>query len=360
MESRYFVPFLIILLSSVQSVFSGCSYITYNTYGYTCDLTIQNPNGRNNFTDISGGHAWFRGDGNVESVFSMPGSYSIIVPAVICNKFYNNIWIHLRSIGIKVVDYYAFRNCKNLQYVDLNSNEITDINGMSFTNNLQLTTLILSYNQLSSLPESVFSKLQKLTTLRLNNNKLSNLPQNIFVATKALKQLNLDSNQIAALPSKIFASLTNLQTLNMNYNKISNISVDWFKALGNLLTLSLDGNLIEDLPKNAFSPLKKITNIYLNNNKLKIIHSDSFGVLPSLTVIYLRNNEIDGFYEKIIDITKVNTLNLSGNLCANVNIFDNSTTRETMRAAMEKCFDNYEMTVFGKFDTIIKCNDAQA
>ena len=115
MESRFFVSFLIILLSLVQTAFSGCSYVTYNTYGYSCDLTIQNPNGQNNFTDISGGHAWFRGDGNVQAVFAESGSYSIIVPDVICNKFYNSVWLILGSIGIKVVDNFAFRNCKNLE-----------------------------------------------------------------------------------------------------------------------------------------------------------------------------------------------------------------------------------------------------
>ncbi|CAG9798432.1 unnamed protein product [Chironomus riparius] len=347
MELKVYVLILIVLLSLIQTAFSVCNYRTDNFYGYMCDFKIHNPNGQNNFTDIVGWHSWFRGDGNVQATIVMSGSYSINFPAVICNKFYNNIWINLSSIGIKFIDYFALRSCKNLQYLDLDNNKITDINEMSFIYNLDMRTLLLYSNQLSTLPESVFGKLKKLTTLKLNNNKLTQLPQNIFNETKALKDLNLDDNLIESLPSNIFKSLNNLQVLRMSNNKITSILPDWFKTLGNLLTLYLEGNKIEQLPVNAFNSLKKVTKISLIRNNLKIIHSDSFGILPSLTHIYLQNNVINGFYEKIIDNTKVHTLDMFNNLCANVNIFDNSTDKESMRTTMGKCFDNYEITVFG-------------
>ena len=67
-----------------------------------------------------------------------------------------------------------------------------------------------------------------------------------------------------------------------------------------------------------------------------------------LTDIYLQNNEIDGFQEKIIENTKVQTLNMANNLCASESIYDTSTARDVMRTVLKTCFDNYDMTVIGK------------
>ena len=158
MDPKVLVPILIVLLSLVQTAFSDCNYRTDNTYGYMCDFKIQNPNGQNNFTDIVGWHSWFKGDGNVQATVAMSGSYSINIPAIICSKFYNNVWIDLRSIGIKLIDYYSVRSCKNLQYLDLNNNKITDVNYQAFTNNLELRTLLLYYNQISRNVKASFFK----------------------------------------------------------------------------------------------------------------------------------------------------------------------------------------------------------
>jgi len=326
MKTEFIVLVLIIFISNHQSYGQvlNCDFLFYNTL-YTCNLTIVNPNGLNNFTGISGTHLTGMTDNDIERIYSPTGSNSTNVPSIICEKFKNVEYIYLLSMGIKKIDEHSFKNCKILFYLDLGFNQIDTIDEKSFSENTELHYLYLLYNELTSLPENVFLNQQKLVTLWFDYNRISNPPKNVFDPLENLRELDLRGNQI------------------------KNLKVRWFEKLENLKNLYLVSNQIEELPKNVFSPLKNMDLLDLYNNKLKTIHANSFGILPNLTTINMMFNFIDAVDERFIDNTGVISLNMQNNNCANVFIFDDSTSRETMRNDLQNCFNNYNILYPGIF-----------
>ena len=301
----------------------SCSYRNDANKGYTCGLTIQNPNGFNNFTEIGGTHLAGKTNEDVQYVLGVYGSNTTNIPSIICEKFQNATGIELRIIGIDNIDENSLKNCKQLTYLELYGNKISKIDEKSFIENLELQTLYLNGNQLTILPENVFANQHKLITLWLDINKITDLPENIFI------------------------SLRNLDRLDLQNNQIKNLRTKWFENLENLNYLVLSNNQIEELPRNVFSSLKKLPIIFLHHNELKVIHS--FGILPNLTEVLLYINQINALDEKFIDNIGVELLDVRLNLCANVNIFDNSTSKQSMRSKLQKCFDNYKVLYPGNF-----------
>ncbi|KAL7043457.1 hypothetical protein ACKWTF_001515 [Chironomus riparius] len=320
MKNELIATIVIIIIGNHASYSQllNCSYRNNDTLGYTCDLTINNPNEFNNLTEISGLHMTGMTDGDVQRILSVTGSNSTNIPTIICEQFINVTRIELLSMGIQRIDESSFKNCKMLNYLDLKSNRITIIDEKSFIENTELQTLYLLSNQLSILPKNVFLNQQKLQKLWLNFNRLSNPPKNVFDPLKGLTELDWRGNGIR------------------------NLSVEWFEKLESLTSLHFRSNLIEELPKNVFSSLKKMTSLNIDANRLKIIHADSFGVLPSFTQINLSYNQIYAVDEKFIDKTGLKLIAIGYNLCVNSTIFDNTATRDEMRYSLQYCFNNYQ------------------
>jgi len=312
---------IFIFVVNYQTIYGqvlSCSFRTDSYYGYTCVLTIQNPNGLNNFTGISGTHLTGKSNRDVQCITRSSGSNTTNIPSIICEKFKYVTRIYLQSIGIQIVDEYSFKSCKNLLYLSLAGNKITKFDEKSFSEKLELQTL------------------------HLNNNQLTTLPANVFANQQKLKELWLYGNRITDLPENIFHSLTNLTILDMDNNQIKNLSSEWFKNLQTLIFLYLNSNQIEELPKNVFSPLEKTTLITLRMNELKVIHSDSFGISPNLTDVYFENNQINAIDERFIDNIGLHWLDMRSNSCANDFIFDSSASRQSMRNTLQTCFNNYK------------------
>lgn len=285
-----------------------------------CNLIIQNPNGLNNFTEIDGTHLSGKGNNDVRTIESY-SERTINIPSIICETFQYAIRIVLYKVEIQTIDEYSFKNCAKLSYLDLTENKITTIEEKSFINNIELESFYFWGNLLTTLPENVFEKQQKLKILWLTANKISDLPKNIF------------------------SSLTNLNRLDIQANQIKNLKVEWFENLEQLVSVYLHGNLIEELFTNIFNSTKKLERIWLHNNKLKVI--PSIGILPKLTLITLDANKINAIDSRLIDNTGVEELSMIGNQCANYIIFDNSTSRHSMRNELQTCFDNYEAMFSG-------------
>ena len=318
---------LIILLnlrSSLGQILS-CSYRNDNDYGYTCDLTIQNPNGLNNFASIGGTHLSGKTNSDVRQVFRIIGSNTTNVPSIICDTFQSVTRLVYSEMGIKTIDEKAFKNCKKLQLVGFTSNKISRIDENAFVENSELLILGINDNHLTGLSENYFKNLQKLTYLGINNNRFSDLPNNIFSSLQSLIELDISASQL------------------------KNLRVEWFLPLVNLRFMWTAFNQIEELPRNIFMPLKKLEVIFLDNNKLKVIHSDPFRGLTNLREIYFYNNQIEAIDENFIDNTGVKRLNMNNNLCMNREIFDDSTSRVSMRLALQTCFKNFDDLLPGKF-----------
>lgn len=303
---------------SAQSEGLSCYFAGVQTY--SCSLLIYNPNGRNDFRNINGTHLAGKSDADVLVLYRSynEDSLSLNVPSIICEKFKNLQEIDLSRVGVEMkIEEETFKNCRNLTFLNLSFNKISTFHENSFTENLNLERLYLDFNQLAFLNENLFINQHKLLSLTLGINNIQDLPKNIF------------------------KSLTNLESLGMNINLISNLRAEWFEALENLKYLDLQLNQIEVLPRNIFSTLTSLQQISLFKNKLKVINSNSFSLHPELINVYLHNNLIDAIDEKFIDNTGVIQFGMENNACADSYIFDNSTSREFMRAELKTCFENF-------------------
>ncbi|HOF03914.1 MAG TPA: leucine-rich repeat domain-containing protein, partial [Atribacterota bacterium] len=194
----------------------------------------------------------------------------------------------------------------NLQYLELEQNQISDLSPLAGLTNLQwlylvynqisdlsplaglanLRSLYLSYNQISGL--SPLMGLTNLQLLSLSHNQISGLSP--LVGLVNLRELYLDNNQISDLSP--LAGLTNMQVLSLWSNQISDLSP--LAGLTNLLSLYLDNNQISDL-----GPLAGMTNLqslYLGWNQISDI--SPLAELTYLQHLYLYNNPIS--YESML------------------------------------------------------------
>lgn len=328
MELKFSV-FSLILIASFQSTlgqseYLGCNYIIDNSQ-YTCMLSIYNSNGLNNFQRIDGTHMAGRNDTDVITIRRESGSITKNIPSIICNTFRNAQIIYLEGIGIESVDEYSFRNCSNLLYTVLDGNNIIRVAENAFQGNLNLEGVELRRNRIRSLGENTFTNLQSLRVLWMNYNNIVELPSGIFRHLRSLKSFSLGNNQVRALKSEWFEIMEELEDINLGFNEI------------------------EQIPQNTFAPMKIVEVVNLENNKLKIVNSNAFSMHPKLRYLGLNSNQIDAIDENIIYNTAVFEIQMSGNICANLTVRDNTTSREIFRNYLRTCFNNFNQLPVGEF-----------
>ncbi|KAL7043479.1 hypothetical protein ACKWTF_001533 [Chironomus riparius] len=302
-----------------------CDFICWVPTACNGNLTIFNPNGLNNFTEITGPT---RQDDLLTELYSVSGSYSVNVPQLICETFKKLSKIGLAQMSLERIDDYSFRSCK------------------------ELTFIFLWGNNISYIDENAFSENPKLIQLALYENKLKTLPENLFLNQQKLESLSLENNPFTDIPKYLFKSLINLEVLYLKNDQIIDVKPEWFETLGLLryLDLSYESNRIENLPSKVFEPLKSVTFIGLRDNKLTVIHADSFGILISAPKIDFYNNQINAIDIQFIFNTNASVIYMQKNVCANVSINDSSTSKNLMKTGFRKCFDNYK--ALGQTSTI--------
>jgi len=203
-----------------QDEMMQCRYYNYSGSVYSCDLTIYNPNGLNNFTVINGTHLTGKTDALVkyivrDQIFATP-----IVPSIICKQFTNLEGIYLYPAKIQKLDKYSFSDCKNVNSISLENNEITQIGQNTFSNCQSLTHVYLYNNKINQLDENSFIGASKVQYLYLNNNPIQNFPKNIFKPLTNLIHFYAYSTNLSVIHSDSFGIHQKLTQLYLQYNQI--------------------------------------------------------------------------------------------------------------------------------------------
>lgn len=137
--------------------------------------------------------------------------------------------------GINNID--GIEYCKNLEYLNLHNNQISDISVLAGLTNL--TGLILSNNQINDI--STLTDLMNIETLFLSDNQISDISG--LTGLTNIVSVSLKHNQISDISA--LTGLTSLEVLSLWDNQISNISA--LAGLTNLNYLILAANQITDI-----------------------------------------------------------------------------------------------------------------
>ncbi|XP_045126803.1 follicle-stimulating hormone receptor-like isoform X2 [Portunus trituberculatus] len=175
---------------------------------------------------------------------------------------------------------------REVVYVDLSNNELSDLPDLTFANYSSLLHLRLSGNRISNIANTAFHRLQ-LKELYLDNNLLASLPDAL---PTSLLRLSLEDNYFTTAPATL-ASLQSLQELNLARNKIKVISAGDFRNLSHLLSLSLHQNQLEDIEDGAFKSLQALQVLDLTENSLKEVPGAVLSCLH-LTRLLLGHNRV--------------------------------------------------------------------
>jgi thiol-disulfide isomerase/thioredoxin len=136
-----------------------------------------------------------------------------------------------------VADVSPIAQLTELEYLDLDANNISDLTPLSSLE--KLTTLYLSFNLISDV--SSLTKLTALETLVLWGNRVVDVRP--LAGLRGLAHLDLGENDIADISP--LASLTGLQSLYLSYNSFQDLSP--LTSLQALNELALAGNGIRDI-----------------------------------------------------------------------------------------------------------------
>ncbi|XP_017487072.1 PREDICTED: toll-like receptor 6 [Rhagoletis zephyria] len=162
--------------------------------------------------------------------------------------------------------------------------------------NFDLEILDVSYNHFVLLPANGFGTLRRLRVLQVNNNEISMIADKALSGLKNLQVLNLSSNKIVALPSELFTEQAgSIQEVYLQNNSISVLSPKLFSNLDQLQALDLSYNQITStwIDRNTFVGLIRLVLLNLAHNKLTKLEPEIFTDLYTLQILNLRHNQLE-------------------------------------------------------------------
>ena len=206
----------------------------------------------------------------------------------------------LRVYGRKVKKLNGLEHAKNLKYLYLSSNQISDIAILKELPNL--TEVHLSYNQINDFTAiaeltnltsldlsenpcndvSPITKLTQLQTLRLRGYQIQDVSP--FTGFTSLRYLDLGHNEINDL--KPLENFTQLRSLWIQYNRINDLTL--LAKLIHLEFLDISRNEIDDLT--SLENLTQLRVLDLDNNQIRDL--EPVASLTNLTLLDANANQI--------------------------------------------------------------------
>ncbi|CAB3408274.1 unnamed protein product [Caenorhabditis bovis] len=255
------------------------------------------------------------------------------------NRLNNLETLSLSNNKLESLEAETFDNKKQLSYLDVSGNFITQIEDGAFEPLTSLETLVIGdhnfinntvvdeIGKLKALktldlsradgifepPMKLFEEIPQIETLKLAGCSIASLEPGQFAILKKLRELDLRVNLIENMTAYAFDGLENVERLSLAGNYISNLEDDVFFGLSNLKDLDLGYNEIKTLPKGAFKPLtEKLKTLNLRHNPITELPSTGLSKLEKLSLAECGFTSLnkDGLkhYPKLeeLDLTKCN------------------------------------------------------
>ncbi|VDD81718.1 unnamed protein product [Mesocestoides corti] len=156
-------------------------------------------------------------------------------------------------------------NLSELTKLSLQHNPLPTLpSGVGLLRNLRF--LDISFNCISDLPFTIFDELLRLETLVMDSNKLVSLPS--LKGLVDLHHMSVSNNQLCDFPETI-TECCKIMTIDVSGNRISELPncLKW-ENLGNLQRLNLANNKLTFIPE-ELAECKKLRDLRLSDNPLK-------------------------------------------------------------------------------------------
>ncbi|XP_069794580.1 podocan [Narcine bancroftii] len=209
-----------------------------------------------------------------------------------CGLPRNIILLHLEKNAIKSIPANRLTQIKHLEYLLLHNNKIKAkaISPLAFKGLKKLHTFHLYNNMLERIPSGLP---RRVKTLMILHNQISEISRNDFAYTYFLTELNLSYNKLTSpkIHPEAFRKMRLLESLDFSGNNLNVVPSGLPK---NLHILKLKENEINSIPKRSLSRMTKLKELFLNNNKLKLnlVYPGAWKQLSTLQLLDLSGNQL--------------------------------------------------------------------
>lgn len=207
------------------------------------------------------------------------------LPTVIFETF-PNLWHLDLAIGIDSLHVTDFDNAGNLVQLKLTRNYIKRLHSYVFIKASNLTYIDLDTNQISEIQDSTFRGLNFLLQVNLDNNFLSVLTRDAFIGAVNIETLSFERNQISTIEEGVF-DLPKLREINLSFNQIQSLPDGLFLNSPQLLHVNLSDNLLLQLPQ-AIIKSPSIVSLVLDANDMPELDLSDFVRIKKLEILSLK------------------------------------------------------------------------
>lgn len=206
---------------------------------------------------------------------------------------------------IKTLTRAQFYRANYLEYLDVSSNQIENINIDTFKNNSKMKMLNLKYNPLKQFDFKIFSPKAKLIEVYLQSDIIRKLDiscsesschfqhfskVDFFKELKIFRASGIEHQNASNLCQQIGKDL---KTLDLSFNVLRQISGEFLERFSNLQHLNMSHSNISDIAPNAFINQSKLILLDLSYNNLKEVDSTAFlQKFPFLQTLNLEGNQL--------------------------------------------------------------------
>lgn len=215
---------LLLTLNYSHSTSITCNYDDRTANLYTCVMTIENPDGFDEFSSISGRHINSRVNDDVTRVQISNGN-SQNFPRIICEKFKNLKVLQLNIFNLKMENF-SISECENLRELFLVLSQDVEINLKNSKIEILVFESSSDRNSINFNPKW-FQNLESLESLTVVD-EISKIPQNSFKSAKNLNFIQFLNSRIDELNFDSFGNLENLKTLRIQSDNLKNLDFNIF------------------------------------------------------------------------------------------------------------------------------------
>jgi len=237
--------------------------------------------------------------------------------------------LSLRGMALSWINTSLIDQLAELEYLDLQGNELSSFDYSSYTEKPFLHTLNLSGNLIEVLPNGLGDTFPALRVINLHDNRLKRFQMRNLLPVVELTRLTLSSNQLVEFDLEMIADFSYLKEVDVSDNSIESFDYELYNP--RLSRLLLQNNHLSAFRLAGYLGELRYLAIY-ENNISTIDWRQLDLVLPNIERIHIWGNQLtelnlgqlsDGF-------DNLNELNVSGNQISTVDLTDNCSNLELL------------------------------